>query len=173
MHDCDGFIDRSESSCDATFTMVFSDDTSVYLNGCEDWSLSSSFEFDPDDIPEVLGFELVLSGATSDAFECQLSLEQEDVCGTGYYRIGDGHSGSSELITLDCSGVADEFEGTFDMAGFLELTDIDTGEIAGDFSGVGLQTGLSGRLFLEAADGSVQLSGDFAISADATPFYCR
>ena len=99
------------------------------LDGCEAWSLESSFEFDPDDVPEVRSFALLLSGATSEAFQCQISVDQDDVCGPGYYRIGSGQSGSSELVTLDCSGVSDDFEGTLDMVGYLLLTGVDTGEL--------------------------------------------
>ena len=76
-----------------------------------DWDFSAAFEYDPDDPPEVISFSFRL-GATNEAdFECEVMLQQQGVCGTGYYDQRDATT-STELVIMDCSGVEDEYEDT-------------------------------------------------------------
>ena len=140
--DCDGTVDRASSACEATF--VFSSPLGeATIDGCQEWSLRAAFEFDPDDVPEVRSFVLSFDGSTEAEFECSVSMVQDHVCGTAYYRQGDTESGRTEVVTLDCSGVLDEDETTFSGTGYLHLTEIDTGTTTGSFAGEPLYTGLS------------------------------
>ena len=56
--DCDGVADASGASCVADFTVTFPDATVVTIDGCASWSLDATFEYDPDDPPEVRSYVL-------------------------------------------------------------------------------------------------------------------
>ena len=107
--DCDGTVDRASSACVAEFTFRTPSGEAT-IDGCQEWSLNAAFEFDPDDVPEVRAFQLSFDGSTEAEFECSVSLVQDHVCGTAYYRQGDTEAGRTEVVTLDCTGVADEDE---------------------------------------------------------------
>ena len=151
--DCDGVIDVEGSACSADFVVTFSDGTSTELDGCEDWDFDASFEYDPDDPPEVIDFSFLLGATTEADFDCRIELLQQGVCGPGFYDLRDGTT-SVTLVTLDCSGVDDDFEGTYEMSeGYLEIRRVDAGPATGSFADEPLLTTLEGHLHVWQADG--------------------
>jgi hypothetical protein len=160
--DCDGTADRAASDCTADFVLSTPAGDAA-IDGCQEWSLAAAFEFDPDDPPEIRSFALRFDGSAEASFECTIAVDQDQVCGTGYYRQGAGEAGTTAFVTVDCTGVDDEHEGTFAGTGYLHITRIDTGTDAGSFAGRELATALEGTL--SVSDGDVGLSGTFSVSA--------
>ena len=124
------------------------------------------FDYDIDDPPKLLSFELTLDASGDPAFECSLTLAQTGVCGTGFYRQGDGLPGRTSVVTVDCSGLSDADEGRFSGEGYLELTHIDAGSDGGSFDGVPLYTGLRGRVSVVLGATGMTLEGDFAVGGE-------
>jgi hypothetical protein len=160
--DCDGTVDREDSRCAAEFELTTPSSTTT-IDGCEEWSLDASFEFDPDDVPEIRSLILAFDGSAEAEFECTVAITQDHVCGDGYYRQGAGESGTTQVVTLDCTGVDDADETTFSGTGYLHLTSIDTGEDAGSFAGQGLYTSIDGTL--SVSNGDFALTGEFSVAA--------
>ena len=96
-----------ESSCSADLTVTFPDGSSTTLDGCADWDFDATFEYDPDDPPEVTGFTFTLGATTEEDFQCEFVLVQDGVCGPGYYDERDD-STTTSMVLMDCSGVADD-----------------------------------------------------------------
>jgi hypothetical protein len=161
--DCDGVADVSDSTCKALFTLTMPDGSTASINGCQEWALSANFEYDPDDVPEITRFDLEFNGTNDNDFECVISINQENVCGMGFYDVRENTS-TVNLVTLDCSDVSDEYEGAFPLStGYLQITNIDTGSVTGSFKGVGLDTQISGHLSV-ANPAGFSLVGDFDIA---------
>ncbi len=161
--DCDGLADVEGSSCSADFTVTFPDGSTTTLDGCTDWDFDASFEYDPDDPPEVIDFTFTLGATTEADFDCRVELVQQGVCGEGYYDQRDATT-STTLVLLDCSGVADEYEGTFSASeGYLRIDTLDAGSDAGSFAGEPLATTLEAHLHVWTA-GGIDLEGDLALT---------
>ena len=161
--DCDGVADVEGAECAADFTLSFPDGSTTTLNGCSDWDFNASFEFDPDDPPEVIDFTFSLGATTEEDFDCRIELVQQGICGEGYYdqRL---ETGTTTLVLMDCSGVADEYEGSFDGSeGYLRIDTIEAGTESGSFVGEPLPTTLVGHLHVWTEDG-IDLEGDVSLT---------
>ena len=160
--DCDGEADVEDALCSADLTVTLPDGTTTALDFCAEWDFSATFEYDPDDPPEVTALNVSLSATTEVDFECEVRLSQEAVCGTGFYSQLDG-AASTTLVLVDCSGVADEYEETVVLSeGYLRLDTIDTGTDTGSFSGQPLPTTLTGHI--HAWGSGVDLEGPIELS---------
>jgi len=162
-HDCDGEVDRAGSSCSSDLVLTTSDGDERAIDGCVEWDLSATFEFDPDDLPELRTFTLNFDAADDPEFECAVTVEQEQICGEGYYVQDDGGPGLTVVTTLDCTGVEDVDETTFTGVGWLLIEDIDTGSEAGSFAGQPLYTNMTATLSVSSGDLSV--TGSFSVGA--------
>jgi len=161
---CDG-LTGSRSPCSADFTLSFPDGSSVDLDFCESYTMEATYEFDPDDPPELRAPTMEFNATTEPGFECRVFITEPAACGEGFYTM-DGSSGSVSFSTLDCSGVADDFEGEFvSSTGYVRLDLIDAGDEAGSFTGEPLTTNITGYLSVRSVEG-VALTGDFTISQD-------
>ena len=85
------------------------DGSTTALDFCQAWTFDASYEYEPDEPPEVLSFELTLNASTDDAFECRVEVHQEAVCGIGYYDER-ASTTSTRAVLLGCSGVGDDYE---------------------------------------------------------------
>jgi hypothetical protein len=154
--------DVEDASCSADFTLTMPDGSSTTLDFCQSWDFAAAFEYDPDDPPEVISFDLALNATTSEDFQCRITLRQEGVCGAGYYDAREGMN-TTALVTLDCSGVADDYETTLSLdEGYLRIDTVDAGSDAGSFAGDPLPTTLAGRLHLWG--GGFDLDGDIDLT---------
>jgi hypothetical protein len=163
--DCDGIADVAGGACTASFTVEFPDGSSTTLDGCLDWSLEAAFDYDPDDPPEVRSFTLNFGATTSVGFECEVTVIQDEVCGTGYYDAADAANTTSYAL-MDCSGVANQFEQTYTAStGYLHVATLDTGLISGNFTGLPLETTVEGYLSVDDGTG-VRLSGSFSLTLE-------
>ena len=161
--DCDGVADVEGSSCSADLTVTFPDGSTTTLDGCTDWDFDATFEYDPDDPPEVTSFTFTLGATTEAEFDCRIELVQEGVCGPGYYDERDD-STTTTAVLMDCSGVADEYESTFTShEGYLRVDTIEAGTEAGSFSGDPLPTTLEGHLHVWTPEG-IDIQGDLALT---------
>ena len=160
--DCDGSADVEDASCSADLTVTLPDGSTTALDFCAEWDFSATFEYDPDDPPEVTSIALSLSATTEVDFECEVRLTQESICGTGFYSQLDGDA-STTLVLVDCSGVADEYEETVVLSeGYLRIDSVDAGTETGSFSGQPLPTTLTGHIHAWGSD--VDLEGPIALS---------
>jgi hypothetical protein len=151
------------SSCSADLTLTFPDESTTTLDGCTDWNFVASMEYDPDDPPEVIDFTFTLGGTTEADFDCRVELVQEGVCGEGYYDQRDA-TGTTTMVLMDCSGVSDEYESTFDGSeGYLRIDTLDAGSTTGSFAGQPLSTTLEGHLHVWSSEG-IELEGDVALT---------
>jgi len=161
--DCDGVADVEGSSCSADLTLTFPDESTTTLDGCTDWSFVAAMEYDPDDPPEVIDFTFTLGGTTEADFDCRVELAQEGICGEGYYDQREA-TGTTTMVLMDCSGVSDEYESTFDGSeGYLRIDTIDAGSTTGSFAGQPLATTLEGHLHVWSSEG-IDLRGDIALT---------
>ncbi len=164
-NDCDGFVDMSNVQCTADMTITFTDSETVTLDFCQRWSLESTFEYDPDNPPELNSISLNMNATTAIDFDCSIQIEQEGFCGEGYYRQGLS-TGTTVMATMDCSDVSDENEQTLNFSeGYLRIDSIDTGSQSGSFAGQSFSTELVGHLHVWNADGN-DLEGDISISVE-------
>jgi hypothetical protein len=163
--DCDGIADVAGGACIANFTVEFPDGSSTTLDGCLDWSLAAAFEFDPDDPPDVRSFTLNFGATTSTGFECEVTVFQDEVCGTGYYDAADAANTTSYAL-MDCSGVANQYEQTYTAStGYLHVATLDTGSVSGNFTSLPLETTVEGYLSVDDGTG-VSLSGSFSLTLE-------
>ena len=145
--DCDGAIDAESSNCEADLLLSLPNGTSTTLDGCVDLGFEASFEYDPDDPPEVVDFTLSLGATDGAGFDCRIELVQEDICGPGFYNIRDDTSQLTAVL-MDCTGVSDAYEEVYtQFNGYLRLDVLDTGGVAGSFAGEPLLTTVSGYLY--------------------------
>jgi len=136
--DCDGIPDVANSSCTASFTLDFPDGSTTTIDGCVEWALDTTWEYDPNDPPELNAFTLEFNAVSSTGFECQVLIVQEEVCGTGYYDAADA-ANTTTYTLMDCSGVANAYEQVYTAStGYLQLDLIDGGSTPGNFTGLPL-----------------------------------
>jgi hypothetical protein len=154
----------SDSSCSASFTLGFPDGTTATLDYCERFSLEATYEFDPDVPPEVRAPVVVFSAVEDEQFECRIGIRVPDACGAGYYML-DGASAGVDVVTYDCTGVDDEYEGSFSSSGYLRVDTIHAGDVAGNLTGEPLSTALAGYLSVTTESG-ITVTGDFSIAQD-------
>jgi hypothetical protein len=151
-------------SCSADLTMTFPDGTSTDLD-CKGFDLDATFEFDPDDPPEIRTLDLLLLGVQDEGFECEVTLSLTGACGPLYYEVGVGFSVSA--VTYDCTGVPDDYEGSYTMTeGRLQLTEVSGGTEPGNYTGDPVETRVAGNLEVKGPD--LALSGDFAVVGTVT-----
>lgn len=150
--------------CSASFTLGFPDGTSTTLDYCERFSLGATYEFDPDEPPEVRAPIVLFSAVEDDQFECQIAIQVPAACGEGYYML-DGESAGVDIITYDCTGVDDAYEGSFSSSGYLRVDTIDAGDVAGNLTGEPLSTALAGYLSVTTETG-ITVTGDFSVVQD-------
>ncbi len=161
--DCDGVADVEGASCSADLTLTFPDESSTTLDGCVDWDFDASFEYDPDNPPEVTEFTFTLGATTETEFECWIELAQQGVCGAGFYDQRES-TGTTTMVLMDCTGVADDYESIFDGSqGYLRIDTLDAGSTSGSFAGEPLSTTLEGHLHVWTEDG-IDLEGDLALT---------
>ncbi len=160
-----GGDDDDSMNCLGDFTILPPQGGTAKIDGCVDYDIDATYEFDPDKAPEVRTFSLEFHATTESAWECWVRVEQSGVCGEGYYLMGEGH-GSVTFATFDCTGVADEYEGQFTSDdGYIHLTTLDTGSESGNFTGEPLYTALGGSLSI-STPGGVSLLGDFLVTEE-------
>jgi len=184
--DCDGYADVSNVQCSADLTITFPNEETVTLDFCQNWSMESTFEYDPD-VPPQLNSMFVELNATNDSdFDCRLRFRRTGICNDGYYRLGTNEEGrpyfyqgtfiswfestlgnQEELIleTMDCLGVSDENEMTAGFEqGWLRIDSINTGTEAGSFANTPLSTEIQGKLNVWSASG-LSLVGNIQLSS--------
>src|SRR4051794_33943328 len=71
--DADSDADADADACDADITLVLPDGSEAALD-CTSYTADATFEFDPDNAPEVRTLQLQLSSGESDGFECHVAL---------------------------------------------------------------------------------------------------
>jgi hypothetical protein len=164
-NDCDGMPDASNPNCFANFSLDFPDGSTATFDGCVVWSLDATYEYDPNEPPEVNSLTLEFNATASPGFECQVLIVQEELCGTGYYDAAD-LAQTITYTTFDCSGVGNTFEDVYTAAvGYVNFHVVSAGQTAGNFTGIPLTTTIGGALSVED-DSGVQLSGNFAVSVE-------
>lgn len=152
------------SPCEAEFEIAMLDGTTATNDYCASATLQATYEFDPDDPPEVRAPEMLFQATTEQDFDCWVRIDEPQVCGQGYYRM-DGSSGTVEFNTSDCTGVGDDYEGVFSAgSGYVYIASIHAGDTPGNFSGEEISTTLSGSLAIQES-GGLGLSGNFHVIA--------
>jgi hypothetical protein len=133
--------------CDATVTLNFPDGSQAEYGGCHEVLIDATYEFDPDDPPEIRSFKLQLTEAHSPGFECWLVMTSKGICGPGVYGVGGANSTSIEFATYDCEFVPDEYEGQYIANdGTLLLDAVYGGDESGDFTNTRLLTEIVGSV---------------------------
>ena len=123
------------------------------------------YEFDPNDPPEVNALKITFGAGVAANFDCEIEVEQDQVCGTGFYDA-DTALHSTTFTLVDCSDVADEYERSYRAyVGYLELTRVDAGSTSGGFTGLPVSTTVEGYLSVEERNG-ISVSGSFALSLE-------
>jgi len=146
--------DWSRQYCESKVEMTFPDGSWAEYDGCKDLTMDATYEFDPDDPPEVLDYKIQFSGVEDPDMECWMVLTSNDVCGSGYYGIGDGGSASLRFSTFDCPYVPDAFEQDFDAnSGTILLENVSAGTQTGDFTNQPLLTEIQGSLDASTTEG--------------------
>ena len=144
----------SKQSCESTVEISFPDGSWAEYDGCKDVSIDASYEFDPDDPPEILDYKLQLNGFSDPNVECWLVLTATGVCGPGYYGIGAQDSAPLEFSTFDCPYVPDPFENNYAAtSGTLLLEEATAGNQTGDFTDEPLLTTIGGSLDATTTEG--------------------
>lgn len=156
---------REGQRCDAKVNLNFPDGSQAEYDGCHEVLVDATYEFDPDDPPEVRSFKLQLTEAESPGFECWLVMTSTGICGPGFYGVGGGNSTSIEFATYDCAFVPDEYEGQYMAnAGTVVLDAAYAGDDPGDFTNTRLLTELIGSV--EAStDNGIEVVIQFDVAA--------
>ncbi len=151
-------------ACASTVELQFPDGTWASFDGCNDVLADATFEFDPDDPPEIRSFKLQLTGAVDPGFDCWLIMTAKGLCGPGYYDIGASQSTSVVYEIHDCPYVPDGFEAGYSASeGVLLLDDISAGDTPGNFEGEPLMTHIVGAAESTTSSG-VQANLTFDLS---------
>ena len=146
--------DNAGQRCDATVTFNFPDGSQTEYDGCHEVLVDATYEFDPDDPPEIRSFKLQLTEAESPGFECWLVMTSKGICGPGFYGVGNAESTSIEFATYDCSFVPDEYEGQYEANdGTVLLESVYGGDSAGDFTNIRLLTEFVGSVEATTSNG--------------------
>jgi hypothetical protein len=138
---------RPDVDCLAMLTVTFgseTEETAKVLDFCQARNITADFEFDPDTPPEVRNARLQLYAATAADVDCYIDISLPSACGPGYYPL-DGDGNSVRLVTLDCPGIPNEFEGDYVADfGYVRVDEFSAGTASGDFSGMALTTRFAG-----------------------------
>ncbi len=158
--DTDTDADTDDDGCDAEFTITLPNGSEAALD-CTGFTAEASFEFDPDNAPEVRTLNLELGSGESSGFECHVTLAITGVCGSGWYAVGGGSSAS--VATLDCPDVGDAYEGEFNMSeGTIHLSAISAGTEHGNLTGEPVPLHTEGSFYGEGS--GVSIAGSFTIT---------
>ena len=150
--------------CASEFTLHYVDGSDSSFTGCADWSIDATFEFDPDDPPEVRTWSLSFSAYDSDTFQCSVVLHQSQACHGELHTAHGGLYGA--VTTLDCEGTPDAFEtGPSALVGAVRFSHMETGDEPGDLSGVPIDVSLAGDVYL-SAPGLFWLEGSFSVGGE-------
>lgn len=161
--DCDGVPDVEGASCTAALVITLTDGSTVDIDGCKAWALIAGVDYDPDEEPSIVELDLTLNGVTGAGAECLVHIEQEGVCGTGYYNLRDEDHSVGTIITSDCPGVSGADEGAFGVgSGYLRLDIMATPDLATAHSEDPVAMSLSGGLRAISGSG-LSIVGDFAL----------
>ena len=141
-------------ACAATVDLEFPDGSWASFDGCNDVLVDATYEFDPDDPPEIRSFKLQLTGAVDPGFDCWIIVTATGLCGPGYYDIGSGQSTSVLYEIHDCPYVPDGFEDGYTASGgVLLLDDISAGDEPGNYEGEPLLTHIAGAIESTSSSG--------------------
>jgi hypothetical protein len=141
--------------CSSSVEMQFPSGSWAAFEGCNDVLADATFEFDPDDPPEIRSFKIQLSGSRDSDFDCWLVMTSRGLCGPGFYGVGEGQSTTVEFETLDCGYVPDDWEGSYVATdGLLRLETVSSGDVPGNYAGRPLFTEFIGSLEASTADGT-------------------
>jgi hypothetical protein len=151
--------------CDSTVNMEFPDGSWTEYNGCHGVMIDATYEFDPDDPPDIRSFKLQLTGADEPGFECWLVVTSRGICGPGFYDVGPSVSTMIELATYDCDYVPDEYEGRYNSNdGQIRVDAVNAGSEVGDFTNEPLFTEFKGSLEASTPEG-IELIVNFEVGA--------
>jgi hypothetical protein len=150
----------SSVDCQADLTLALPDGTSTVNDYCQFRQIQAEFEFDFDTPPEVRNARLRLYAATTADVDCYVEITLPEACAPGVYPI-DGSGNAVQMVTLDCSGVSDAFEGTFvASSGYVRVDEFNAGSTPGFFTGMPLVTRFNGFVSVTSPEG-VRLEGAF------------
>ncbi len=149
-----------EQTCAVSARFLFPDGTQAEYDECQEVLLDATYEFDPDNPPEVRSFKIQFTGTDDPDFECWLVMTSHGICGPGRYGVGVGESTTVEFASYDCAGVGDAYEGRYRATSGTHLIDVvDAGDVVGNFENEDLFTTFRGNLEAETDNGIlVQLS---------------
>jgi hypothetical protein len=152
-------------SCEASVDLLFPDGTSASFKGCNDVLADATFEFDPDDPPEIRSFKIQLAGNVEPGFDCWLVLTSTGICGPSFYDVGPGQSTSVQYQIHDCPFVADGYEDSYTASeGIMNLQTVSAGTEPGNFAGEPLLTHLKGAIEARSSSGvDVNVSFDIQV----------
>ena len=149
--------------CDSEFAIILPDGTQTSGNFCNRVSLSAEYEFDPDTPPEIRNPILYFSTfEQEEGFECEISIANPSICSEGYYNLAD-NTGNIDLVTLDCEGISDSYEGSYQISsGYLHIAHLSAGNQSGNFEGQELLTSIGGYIEARTPEG-LRLEGEFSV----------
>ena len=127
---CTGSVDNF----DVDLKFVLDDGESIPFD-CVETSLDATYEFDPDGPPEIRTLNMSFKGPETDAFQCNINVAIEGLCGTDMY-----YPTTATASIYDCPDIPDYMEAEHLLSGstFLEGASVDGG--AGDLSGQNIRT---------------------------------
>jgi hypothetical protein len=161
--DCDGVPDVAGASCTSDLVLRLSDGSTVDIDGCKAWRVVAGVDYDPDAAPAITSLYLSLNGVTGDGAECLVWIEQEGVCGAGFYDLRDEDHSDGAIVTSDCPGVSGTEEGTYSVtSGYVRLDTLDAPGLASAASEDAVSFALVGGMRATSGSG-VSLSGSFAL----------
>jgi hypothetical protein len=150
--------------CESNIWLLFDDGSNTQFDGCVDWSIDATFEFDPDDIPEIRHPVITFRSTTEAAFECSITLELSEACGLGYYCLEETTAGQISFDIHDCPGVPDSFEvASINTAGYVHMTGLFAGDTPGNFTGEPLYSLIEGNFGISSTEG-VTINGNFSVA---------
>jgi len=167
----------NEQSCASSVKLKFPGGGWAAYEGCNDVLVDATFEFDPDDPPEIRSFRMQLAGAVDPGFDCWLIVTSSGLCGPGYYDVGTGFNTQVEYQVQDCPNVADDFEAAYTATeGILLIEEASAGDEPGNFADTPLLTRLRGAIEASPESGvSVEVSFDVRVNirgSDAAEIEC-
>ncbi len=154
-----------EQTCTSHIEYRFPDGSTAQYDGCNDVMVDATYEFDPDDPPEVRSFKLQFARENTVGDDCWIVLTGHGICGEGSYNIGPSSGTTLEFQTHDCRNVPDAYEASFATAtGSLSIDSISGGSQHGNFTGRRLRTVLAGKAEASTIEGvEVRATFDLAV----------
>jgi len=156
---------EDQQYCESSVDLQFPDGSWATFDGCNNVLADATFEFDPDDPPEIRSFKFQLTGLDEPGFECWLIITSTGICGPGFYDVGANHSSDVRFEIQDCPFVPDDFEGAYTAHdGILLLETVSAGDTPGNFTGERIMTRLQGSIEATAVSGvQANVSFDLAV----------